>query len=114
MLPSRPQDSSRLQHNQRPKLTKHVQLWRSRRQDARMKEVVDMTSVFRVDFHISNFLHACCFVYAVFCRYLDDHINEEEMYRLLSVDCYFYPGFQVHCPRSLSQAGVIPSGTSEN
>ena len=38
---------------------------------ARMKEVVDMTLPFRTDYHISYFLHACCFVHAVFCRYLD-------------------------------------------
>eukprot|EP00756_Hemistasia_phaeocysticola_P015486 Hpha_TRINITY_DN15415_c1_g1::TRINITY_DN15415_c1_g1_i1::g.175460::m.175460 len=70
---------------------------RSRRQETRMKQVVDLLAPFRVCFQVSSFLHAACFVHAIFTEMQETKLDFAEVFRLLSVDCYFYPGFKSFC-----------------
>eukprot|EP01060_Flectonema_neradi_P030445 TRINITY_DN4432_c0_g1_i1.p1 TRINITY_DN4432_c0_g1~~TRINITY_DN4432_c0_g1_i1.p1 ORF type:complete len:1480 (+),score=238.84 TRINITY_DN4432_c0_g1_i1:83-4522(+) len=84
-----------------PKSVSRTQLqhgvYRSRKQDTRMKSVVDVLTSFRSTFGISFFMHASCFIHVVFTEHLENSLPIPDLYKLLSIDCYFYPGFRPYC-----------------
>eukprot|EP01065_Artemidia_motanka_P044702 TRINITY_DN6405_c0_g1_i1.p1 TRINITY_DN6405_c0_g1~~TRINITY_DN6405_c0_g1_i1.p1 ORF type:complete len:1771 (+),score=531.96 TRINITY_DN6405_c0_g1_i1:32-5314(+) len=70
---------------------------KSRRQEARMAVVVDVLAPVREFLAVSSFMHAACFVHVVYTESLEAQLDIAEMFRILSVDCYFYPGFGAFC-----------------
>ena len=72
-------------------------IYRSRMQEVRMKNVVDVLASLRSMFGVTEFLHACCFIHALFVENVEGSLTVPELYRLLSVDCYYYPGFKLFC-----------------
>ena len=94
---SRSSSKSRRQHG----------VYRSRRQETRMKYVVDILTSFRSMFGISFFMHASCFIHVVFTEHLENSLAISDMFRLLSIDCYFYPGFKAYCQVTTAEPDEI-------
>eukprot|EP01063_Lacrimia_lanifica_P009304 TRINITY_DN16300_c0_g1_i1.p1 TRINITY_DN16300_c0_g1~~TRINITY_DN16300_c0_g1_i1.p1 ORF type:complete len:2000 (+),score=672.74 TRINITY_DN16300_c0_g1_i1:139-6000(+) len=74
-----------------------ARVYRTRQQDIRMKALVDMLAPFRKMFVLSEYLHASSFVHVVFTETVDGTLSIAEMFRWLSVDCYYYPGLDLYC-----------------
>ena len=92
-----PDDPKKSRHDESTAQRRKHGIHKSRRQDIRLQNVVDGLANVRTTFGITEFLHASCFIHVVFTENAEGTLNVTEMYKLLSVDCYYYPGFKQYC-----------------